>query len=95
MTLTIQEKCLEWNGIAEGINLFGFQANWLIFFFGDKLKRKKCICFHLWISHLCICAVPLFSSTFFRHFVLHEHSAWKCIIDVVTWLEDVPDQKGS
>lgn len=95
MTLTIQEKCLEWNEVARGINLFGFQANWLIFLFGDKLKRKKCIYFHLWISNLCICAAPLFSSTFSRQFILHEHSAWKCFIDIVTRLEEVPAQKAS
>lgn len=93
MTLTIREKCLEWNEVAGGINLFGFQANWLIFPFGDKLKRKKCIYFHLWISNLCICAGPLFS--FSRQFILHEHSAWTCVIDIVTRLEEVPAQKVS
>lgn len=71
MTLTIQEKCLEWNEVAGGINLFGFRASQLIFRFGDKLKRKKCIYFHVWISNLCICAAPLFSFTFSRQFVLH------------------------
>lgn len=59
ITLTAQEKCLEWNEVAGGINLFGFQVNWLIFLFGDKLKRKKYIHFHLWISNLCICAAAL------------------------------------
>lgn len=41
MTLTCQEKCLEWNEVAGRINLLGFQASWLIFIFWDQLKRKE------------------------------------------------------
>lgn len=58
MTLTCQEKCLEWNEVAGRINLFGFQASWLILLFGDQLKRKKCIYFHLWISNFYISVHP-------------------------------------
>lgn len=34
ITLTSQEKCLEWNEVAWRINLFDFQASWFIFLFG-------------------------------------------------------------
>lgn len=71
------------------------QGIWLLFLFGEKLKGKKCIYFHLCNSNLCICAAPLFSSISSRQFILHEHSPWKCIIDIVTQLEEVPAQKVS
>lgn len=91
MTLTSQEKYLEWNEVVGRINLFDFQASWLIFLFGEKLKRKKCTYFHLWISNLY--EVALFTSAFFMQSILHEHSAWKRIIDLVTWLKEVSAYK--
>lgn len=45
ITLTIQEKCLERNEVAGGINLFGFCASWLIFLFGDKLRERNVFIF--------------------------------------------------
>lgn len=74
------------------LSFFGFQAIWLIFLFGDKLKRKECIYFHLCISNLCS---PTFHLPSSRQFILHEHSVWKYIIDIVTQLEEVPAQKVS
>lgn len=92
IALTAWEKCLEWNEVAEGNNLFGFQVNWLIFSLLDKRKINVFI----FISGF---LMPASAQQHYCHLPLsghcHYRSILQCVTDPVTQLEAGSAQKVS